>query len=306
MECASGPLPDGPGWAYEVKWDGFRALGSPEWLLSRHGKPLNFRPVRDALRELASGTMLDGEVVTLDESGRPSFGRLQSYKHGDSVLYYAFDILSLKGKSLLKTPWVERREILQAILPSNPLLRLSDSFDSSQTNAAAVIKTVREFNLEGAIAKRRDSFYEPGKRSGAWIKQRIYQGQEFVVGGFTSGPHGIDAIVIGYYEGDDLIFVARTRNGFVPDSRRKLYQRLKPLIRKKCPFSNLPEPRSLRFGEGLTAEKMSECTWVKPEIVVQIDYTEWTEANHLRHSFFKGIRDDKRAREVVRERGMTI
>jgi bifunctional non-homologous end joining protein LigD len=127
------------------------------------------------------------------------------------------------------------------------------------------------------------------------------QGQEFVVGGFTAGTHGIDAIVIGYYDGDDLIFVARTRNGFVPDSRRKLYQRLKPLIMKKCPFSNLPEPRSFRFGEGLTAEKMGECTWVKPEIVVQIDYTEWTEANHLRHSFFKGIRDDKRARDVVRD-----
>jgi hypothetical protein len=81
--------------------------------------------------------------------------------------------------------------------------------------------------------------------------------------------------------------VARTQNGFVPDSRRKLYQRLKPLIREKCPFSNLPEPRSLRFGEGLTAEKMAECTWVKPEVVVQIDYTEWTEANHLRHFVFQ-------------------
>jgi hypothetical protein len=109
-----------------------------------------------------------------------------------------------------------------------------------------------------------------------------------------------------YYEGDNLIFVARTRNGFVPATRRKLYQRLKPLTIKRCPFANLPEPRSYRFGEGMTAAKMAECTWVRPEIVVQIDYTDWTAANHLRHSFFKGIRDDKYARDVVKESGTAL
>lgn len=116
---------------------------------------------------------------------------------------------------------------------------------------------MREFNLEGVIAKRKTSIYEPGKRTDAWVKHRVLTGQEFVVGGFTPGEHGIDAIVIGYYEGDNLIFVARTRNGFVPATRRKLYQRLKALITKRCPFANLPEPRSYRFGEGMTAENRS-------------------------------------------------
>ena len=210
MERVSGPLPNGPEWAYEVKWDGYRALGSSESLLSRRGKPLNFRSIRDALRQLPAGTILDGEVVAPDESGRPSFSRLQNYRHGQPIPYYAFDLLSHNGKSLLKAPWTDLRQILATTLPSNPLFHLSATFDA---DPITVIKAVREFNLEGVIAKRKTSIYEPGKRSGAWIKHRVLTGQEFVVGGFTPGEHGIDAIVIGYCEGDKLIFVARTRNG---------------------------------------------------------------------------------------------
>lgn len=251
------------------------------------------------LRDLDAGTMLDGEVVALDESGRPSFNRLQNYRSGGSpLLYYAFDILIHRGRSLLKTPWQERRSILQRTLPAHPLIHLSASLD---TEARIAIKAVSEFNLEGLIAKRRTSIYEPGRRSGSWIKYRVRQGQEFVVGGFTRGSHGIDAIAVGYYDGDALIFVARTRNGFVPATRRKLYALLKPLITGQCPFANLPEPRSYRWGEGLTAEKMRECVWVRPQVVVQIDFTNWTDANHLRESSFHGIREDKLARDVVKE-----
>jgi ATP-dependent DNA ligase len=121
------------------------------------------------------------------------------------------------------------------------------------------------------------------------------------VGGFTPGEHGIDAIVIGYYEGDRLIFVARTRNGFVPATRRKLHQRLKALITNKCPFANLPEPRSFRWGEGIDGGENERVYLLAPEVGVQIDYTDWTPAKHLRHSFFKGIREDKRVRDVVKE-----
>lgn len=129
------------------------------------------------------------------------FSRLQSYRLGEPILYYAFDILSHKGKSLLKTAWTDRREILATALPSNPLFHLSATFDA---DPATVIKAVREFNLEGVIAKRKTSIYEPGKRSGAWIKHRVLTGQEFVVGGFTPSEHGIDAIVIGYYKSASL------------------------------------------------------------------------------------------------------
>lgn len=298
MECLTAPLPDGTEWAYEVKWDGYRAIGSADWLLSRRAKWMNFPFVRDALRQLDAGTILDGEVVAFDESGRPSFNQLQNHRRGSLVYYYAFDILSHRGKSLLKMKWHERRAILARALPSHPLLHLSASLESE---AKTVIKAITEMNLEGVIAKRRESCYEPGKRTGAWIKHRLLSGQEFVIGGFTPGAHAIDAIVVGYYEGDRLIFVARTRNGFVPSSRRRLFERLKTLITKKCPFANLPEPRSYRWGEGLTEEKMAACVWVKPEVVAQINYVNWTDANHLRHSSFVGIREDKRARDVIKE-----
>lgn len=251
--------------------------------------------LRDKLTEaMERGT---GKVA-FDEAGRPSFNHLQNRRKGSLLYYYAFDILSHRGKSLLKAPWHDRRAILERALPSHPLLHLSASLES---NAKTVIKAISEMKLEGVIAKQRTSCYEPGMRTGAWIKHRLYSGQELVIGGFTPGAHGIDAIAVGYYEGDRLIYVARTRNGFVPSTRRNLYERLKPLITKKCPFANLPEPRSYRWGEGMTEEKMAACVWVKPEVVAQINYVNWTDANHLRHSSFVGIREDKRARDVVKE-----
>jgi ATP-dependent DNA ligase len=151
------------------------------------------------------------------------------------------------------------------------------------------------------VGKLLDSHYEPGKRSGAWVKHRLNLGQEFVIGGYTPGPHGLDAIIVGYYRGKDLIYVARTRNGFVPASRRRVFERLKPLVIPTCPFVNLPETHKARWGEALTTEKMKKCVWVKPEIVARLEFLEWTDADHLRHSKFVGLRDDKDARNVVKE-----
>jgi ATP-dependent DNA ligase len=165
-----------------------------------------------------------------------------------------------------------------------------------------MIAAVRQQGLEGVVAKRKDSLYEAGKRSGAWVKQRVNAGQEFVVGGYTPGPNGIDAIVVGYYRGRDLIYVARTRNGFVPASRRSVFQKLSGLKTDKCPFINLPETRKARWGEAMTAEKMKECAWVRPELVAQIEFLEWTDADHLRHSKFIGLREDKDPRQVVKEK----
>jgi bifunctional non-homologous end joining protein LigD len=157
--------------------------------------------------------------------------------------------------------------------------------------------------LEGVVAKRRDSRYEPGKRSGSWAKYRLNSGQELVIGGYILGTHGVDAIVVGYYRGEDLIYVARVRNGFVPASRRQILARLKPLPIPKCPFANLPEKHKGRWGEGLTAGDMEKCVWVRPEIVARIEFLEWTESDHLRHSKFAGLREDKDARTVIKEHG---
>jgi ATP-dependent DNA ligase len=164
-----------------------------------------------------------------------------------------------------------------------------------------LVRSVKEQGLEGLIAKRRNSSYEAGERSGAWQKMRINQGQEFVIGGYTIGGATFDALVFGYYEGKDLIYAARTRNGFTPKLRAELLSKFKPLEISDCPFSNLPEKRSGRWGAGLTAAKMADCRWLKPTLVGQFEFTEWTPENHLRHSRFIGLREDKNAKDVHRE-----
>lgn len=127
------------------------------------------------------------------------------------------------------------------------------------------------------------------------------RGQELVTGSLIPGPHGLDSVIVGYYSGKDLIYVAKVRNGFVPASRRQLFETLRPLVMPKCPFVNLLEKRRSRWDEGLTAEGMKECVWVRPELVAQIEFLEWTENDHLRHSKFVGLLDDKDARNMVKE-----
>ena len=151
------------------------------------------------------------------------------------------------------------------------------------------------------MAKRRDSIYEPGLRSGAWMKMRVNQGQELVIAGYTPSPKNFDALIVGHYEGDKLIYAARTRNGFTPSSRAELFRKLKPLEVKDCPFANLPEKKAGRWGAGLTAAKMAECRWLQPLLVGQFEFVEWTADHHLKHSRFIGLRNDKKAREVHRE-----
>jgi ATP-dependent DNA ligase len=157
--------------------------------------------------------------------------------------------------------------------------------------------------LEGVIAKQRTSVNQPGERSGAWVKYRLNQGQELVVGGYIPGPHHFEALLVGYYESDDLVFVGKIRNGFVPRVRREVFRRFSGLETKECPFGNLPEPKNARRGMALTADAMKQCRWLKPELVAQIEFTEWTEGNQLRHARFAGLRDDKSPRDVRRQNG---
>jgi ATP-dependent DNA ligase len=172
---------------------------------------------------------------------------------------------------------------------------LSESIDASP---AELIRVVKEFGFEGVIAKRKDSLYESGKRSGAWLKYKVNKSQEFVIGGYTPG-NPLDAVIIGYYDGDKLIYSAKVRNGFVPRLRRDVWQKLKPLEIASCPFANLPEKKRTQFS--LTREQMKDCVWLKPQHVAQIEFTDWTPDGHLRHSRFVELRDDKDAHRVVRE-----
>lgn len=300
-------LPEGNDWMYELKLDGYRALAikpdSTVQLRSRNNNDLtsNYPRLAEALAVIPEDTVLDGEIVALDRSGRPSFNTLQNYgSNAAPIFYYVFDVLVLGGRGLMHERLDSRRQLLQTeVLPQLPEpIRYADELHGNLTD---LLTAVRTHGFEGLVAKRRNSFYEPGKRSGAWRKMRVNQGQEFVIGGYTVGGSTFDALIFGYYNGDDLVYAARTRNGFTPALRRHLFSMLRKLETPTCPFSNLPELRTGRWGQGLTAAKMAECRWVKPVLVGQFEFVEWTPDNHLRHSRFIALRYDKEPPSVTRE-----
>lgn len=300
-------LPEGENWLYEIKLDGYRALalksnGRVE-LRSRNDKDFSVRysGIAKALEKLPDNTVIDGEVVALDEEGRPSFNLLQNYGSSRApIVYFVFDALMFRGKNLMDEPLMKRREVLQEKILSKlgEPIRFSSDLEASLSD---LINSVKAEGLEGLVAKRRDSTYEPGQRSGSWQKMRVNQGQELVIGGYTPSAKNFDALVLGYYEGGKLIYAARTRSGFTPALRESVFAKLKKLEIKTCPFSNLPEKSGGRWGQGLTAEKMRECRWLKPVTVAQFEFVEWTPENHLRHSKFIALRDDKKASDVRRE-----
>jgi DNA ligase D-like protein (predicted ligase) len=299
QSLAVAKLPEGPNWEYQIKFDGYRALGiksgSRVRLVSRNGNDFSarFPSIVNALSKLPEDTVVDGEIVALDETGRPSFNVLQNYNHAATPLhFYVFDLLHLAGINLRDRPLDERRELLRAKVM--PRMQGHVLFSETlQATAAEIVAAVKKQGLEGVIAKRRDSLYEPGRRSGAWVKMRINKGIELVIGGYVPTGKNFDSLIVGYYERNDLIYVARVRNGFVPALRVKVFERFQKLETKTCPFSNLPQRDKGRWGQGLTADKMAECRWLKPQLVAQIEYADWTDVNHLRHSKFIALRDDK-------------
>jgi len=167
--------------------------------------------------------------------------------------------------------------------------------------AEQVIQAVSQLGLEGIVAKRKDSRYDAGQRSGAWVKLKLEKQQEFVIGGYRPGNLGVDALLVGYYEGKDLRFAAKVRAGLTPHLRREAFEVLKPLHSPNCPFIDLPHTRASRWGGGVTAEQMKEMQWVKPKLVAEIRFVEWTTDGHLRHAAFLGLRTDKAAKNVRHE-----
>ena len=295
-------LPTNDLWSYEAKLDGYRILAAKQStgvvLWSRRGNEFTtrFPTIVRACAKLPPDTLIDGEVVAVDENGRVSFNALQHSRAGAQIQFYAFDLLNYRGRSVVRLPLETRREFLAEalakveypVLPSTP-------FDAKR---AELIRAARKLQLEGFIAKRRGSLYEPGRRSGAWVKYKINRSQEFVIGGYTHG-NPFDALIVGYYDRSDLQFVAKVRNGFVPRVRREVFQRFSGLALARCPFVNLPEKR--RTTWALTRDEMQNCRWLKPQLVAQIEFADWTPDAHLRHASFMGLRDDKEVREIIRE-----
>jgi DNA ligase D-like protein (predicted ligase) len=294
-------------WEYQLKLDGYRAIafktGNTLHLRSRNDNDFSRRypAVLRGLAKLPDETVIDGEIVALDEDGRPSFNALQnSIGSETSVVFYVFDLIVLSGRDMSAEPLTARRELLERkVLPTlaDPV-RYAGILEASLRDLIHAVKTQ---GFEGLVAKRCNSRYESGLRSGAWMKMRINRGQEFVIGGYTIGTRTFDALVIGYYEDGRLMYASRTRNGFTPALRQQLFKKFRGLEIAECPFVNLPEARSGRWGQGLTKEKMADCRWLKPVLVGQFEFVEWTADNHLRHTKFIAVRDDKRANEVTRE-----
>jgi len=260
MECLSAKrLPTGKHWTYEIKLDGFRveAVRSEDrvTLYSKQGKLLTdqFMPISLELERLPPETAIDGELVALDKNGVPRFNLLQNYRSGSAhLMYFAFDVLAQKGQDVLKLPLAERRELLRTVVQRGPHVDLA----AWSKDPEAMERFAREHKLEGIVAKRSDSRYEPGKRSGCWVKLRFNCRQEFVIGGYTPSDLGLDALLVGVYKGKDLRFAGALRGGFTPSLRREIHDKLEHLRTATCPFVNLPDKRPGAWGIWTTLPKM--------------------------------------------------
>ena len=308
MLARAGTLPaDDGGWAFEIKWDGVRTVAYSEpgrlRLVSRNGHDVTGRypEVRRLNRALSShSVVLDGEIVAFDPAGRPSFERLQQRMNVSSesaiarlarshpVTYVAFDLLHLDGHTLLDEPYSERRARLEGLALEGPAWRTPAVHTA---DGAALLEASAAQGLEGLVAKRLDSRYEPGRRSACWRKIKNIRRQELVIGGWLPGEgrraERIGALLVGVHEDGALRYAGRVGTGFTESALSALSARLAPLRRRASPFDRGRVPRGAQF--------------VEPELVAEVEFTEWTRGGLLRHPSFKGLRDDKDARDVVRE-----
>jgi DNA ligase D-like protein (predicted ligase) len=299
-------LPEGEEWVYEVKFDGYRALliknDQRVEIRSRSNRDLTktYPATHAAGQRLhATTAMIDGELVAVDAEGRPSFQALQhrSAHPSHTVVFYAFDLLHLDGKDMTRSPLVERRAALPKVVKRTGIL-LSEILPGTAQEVAAAVQGL---GLEGVVAKRARSLYHPGQRNGDWQKLKLDKQQEFVIGGYRPGSHGIDALLVGYYKARDLHFAGKVRAGFTPLVRREVASVLGALDAAQCPFVDLPTTKPGRWGGGVPVEQMAEMRWVKPTRVAQIRFVEWTADGHLRHAAFLGLRTDKTAKNIRRE-----
>lgn len=314
MKAVAGDLPSGDGWAYEIKWDGMRALaivdGASVRIVSSNERDVTASwPELAGLAEALPATtaVLDGELVATDDEGRPSFGRLQQRMHIANpaealrraaevpVTYVVFDLLHLDGHDLTALPLTDRRRLLERLLEPGPSWRLSPMHE----DGPALLDAAIERGLEGIVAKRIDSLYEPGRRSLSWRKVKVRRRQEMVVGGWLPGEGNregrLGALLVGYHDqagdGLPLRFAGRVGTGFTDAELGRLGALLAPLAIDECPFEPPPPRADLVRGPH----------WVRPELVAELAFAEWTGDGRLRHPSYLGLRSDKPAGDVTRD-----
>ena len=287
---------DANGWLYEIKWDGFRAIAEVEnnqvELYSRNLLSFNkrFSPVVKSLQGHKLKAILDGEIVIIDSKGKSRFELLQHYQQTGkgNLVYYVFDILFINGKDLRSQPLLERKKLLKKILPRNSHIKYSEHV---LEHGKKLYQKAKKQTLEGIMAKDGQSPYRNGKRTQEWQKIKNRPQQEVVIGGFTK-PTGarkkFGALVMGVYERGKLIYIGHVGTGFDEQTLNLVYNKLKPLIQKNSAFINPPETSG-------------ETNWVKPKLVGEVAFEEWTADGHMRQPAFLGLRTDKKASEVRKE-----
>jgi bifunctional non-homologous end joining protein LigD len=297
-------VPRGSGWLFEVKWDGYRALAHVSQgeakLTSRKGNDLTQR-FAGVAKEIAKAAktpdcVLDGEVCALDEQGRSSFSAMQQGKPGTPIVYFVFDLLELEGEPLVDLPLTERRKRLEKLLDRrNRTVRLSEVFEDGN----ALLEAAKEQRLEGILAKRADSRYAVGRRTRDWLKVKTHGRQEFIIAGYTKGQGRragtLGSLVLAVRRGPELEYVGNVGTGFTGDEIEKLLRKLRPLERKTPSFREVPKMPKVRKGDVV---------WVEPELVCEVEFAQWTHDGHLRAPSYQGLREDKSAAEVRRERPM--
>lgn len=299
---------DQPGWLYEIKWDGYRAVafmnkGSVE-LKSRNDKSFEekFYPVFEALQQWKINAIVDGEVVVLKENGLSDFGLLQNWRSeadGD-LIYFLFDLLWLNGKDLRDLPLDQRREVLKTIVPESNIIRLSDSFD---VNGNDFYDAAKQMGLEGIIAKKADSTYVSGVRTTDWLKIKAKKRQEVVIGGYTKNQGSnkpFSALLVGVFDQGNFIYTGKIGTGFNDKQQKELLKQFKPLITRRALFATEPDyNKPSRFNPR---PAKATATWLKPALVCEVSFTEMTSDGVMRHPSFEGMRMDKNASDVTREK----
>jgi bifunctional non-homologous end joining protein LigD len=290
------PAFDSQDWLFEIKWDGYRAIAEtrPDGnrLYSRNGLTFDkaYPKVFEALKKIKKRAIIDGEIVAFDDEGRPSFQKLQNYRSNSNVpiQYYVFDILELDGKSLTNLPLVERKKKLQKLLPESNIIRYCDHVDGE---GKIFFQEMQKLDLEGMIAKKKDSRYYPGKRSADWLKIKNIHTQEAVIVGFTD-PKGsrkhFGSLLLAVHDKGKLVSIGNVGTGFNTKTLAEIYKKLVPLKRKTSPLD-------------IPIKETPDITWVDPVLVCNVKYSEITEDGIVRHPVFQGLRVDKSAEEVTRE-----
>jgi bifunctional non-homologous end joining protein LigD len=303
---------DNEGWLYEVKWDGYRAIsylhkGTVD-IRSRNNKVFNkkFYPVYQALEEWSVNAVLDGEIIVVNEKGEPDFNALQEWRSeaDGQLIYYIFDVLWYEGYDLMNVPLLERKKILQQIVPDDGLIRLSETFDVTGKEFFA---QADKLGLEGIMAKKENGVYIPGARSKEWLKIKTQKQQEAIIAGYTRNENTkkqFSALLMGVYEKGKLVFIGPVGTGFTSKMQTEILQRLKPLETKTSPFAEVPDyNKPSRFRPN---PPKAEVVWVKPEVVAEISYRARSNDGSMRHPSFKGLREDKNPREVGYENAVPV